>query len=236
MNNSIVTVRKASRRNRRGRFKQSGKPDAVGQYASDAWSLAKRTAYGLNEIRKLINIETKFLDTNVPSYTVSTTGSMTPISEIAQGLTSTTRVGDSLRIQHIEVRGRVQVNTSATNSLVRVMLVRDLDGYGTAPTVADVLEVNASVGAPLSPEKFAKRERFSILFDELICVQSAISTGTAMIPFTFMTTHQGHILYLGSTAAPASDGKGSVYLLAVSDEATDLPTVAFISRILFTDD
>jgi hypothetical protein len=235
MNNSIVTVNKRTRKGR-GRPGKQAKPDAVGQYASDAWSLAKRTAYGLNEIRKLINIETKFLDTNTTSYTVTTTGSMQPISQIAQGLTSANRVGDSIRIQHIELRGRVTVSTAATNSLVRVMLVRDLDGYGTAPTVADVLEVNASVGAPLSPERFQKRERFSILFDELIAVQSATSSGCSSVPFTFMTTHQGHILYLGTTAASASDGKGSIYLVAVSDETVNTPTVAFVSRILFTDD
>jgi hypothetical protein len=227
--------RKTSRRSRR---RSAGRPqiNAVGQYASDAWSLAKRTAVGLNEIRKLINIETKFIDTNQTSVGINTTGTMFPITQLAQGLTSTNRVGDSIRIQHLEVRGRVVINNTASTSLIRVMVVRDLDGYGSAPAVSDVLEVNGSVGAPLSPEKFQKRERFSILYDELIALQGSSTTGTASVPFSFSSSHQGHVLYLGTTASAASDGKGSVYVLAVSDEGTNTPGIAFISRVLFTDD
>jgi hypothetical protein len=211
------------------------KPDAVGQYASDAWSLAKRTAAGLNEIRKLINIETKFLDTVQTSTNINTTGGAIVISEIAQGLTSQTRVGDSLKIQHIEVRGRVNVNPAAANSLLRVLVLRDLDGAGTPPATSDVLELTGAVSAPLSPYKFRNLQRFSILYDEVFHMQGTVQ-GTAGIPFVFSSAHAGHILYLGTSAAAASDGKGTLYVLAVSDEATNTPSLAFYSRILFTDD
>jgi hypothetical protein len=228
----IVTRNK--RRNA-ARSKTSRKPDAVGQYASDAWSLAKRTAYGLNEIRKLINIETKFLDTVQVSTAIGTTGVVFSISSIAQGLTSQTRVGDSLKIQHIEVKGRINVNPAASNSVVRVLVFRDLDGYGTAPTGADVMELDAAVSAPLSPYKFRNLQRFSILYDELMEVQGIVQ-GTAGIPFSYSSSHAGHILYLGTASAAASNGKGSLYVLCVSDEATNAATLAFYSRVLFTDD
>lgn len=230
--NAIIMKNKRTRARSAQKSKQS---DAVGQYASDAWSLAKRTAVGLNEIRKLINIETKFLDVNQVSTAINTTGGMIPISEIAQGLTSANRVGDSIRIQHIEIRGRVNANPAAGNSLTRVMVVRDLDGYGTAPAPSNVLEVTGSVGAPLSPEKYNQRERFAILYDELV-VTNGTTQGMSSVPFTFMSAHSGHILYLGTTAAPASDGKGSLYVVAVSDEATNGTSLAFYSRITFTDD
>jgi hypothetical protein len=117
------------------------------------------------------------------------------------------------------------------------MIVRDLDGYGTAPTVADVLESVGSNGAPLQPEKFNKRERFSILFDELFALQSVLSAGVASVPFYFASSHQGHVLYLGTAAADASNGKGSVYVVTVSDEnVSNLPTIALVSRVLYTDD
>lgn len=230
------TITRAKTRSRK--TKSRGKPDAVGQYASDAWSLAKRTASGLNEIRKLINIETKFLDTQQSSTTISTTGTVFPVSEIAQGLTSTTRVGDSIRLQHFELRGRCTISATANTSLLRLLVVRDLDGYGTAPTVTDILETaTPAVSAPLAPYRFNKRQRFSILFDELFgLVGSAAYDGNSEEVFSFMTSHQGHILYLGATAAAASDGKGSVYVVAVSDEGTNTPSIAFTSRILFTDD
>jgi hypothetical protein len=237
MNNAIVTKRRGAQRPKGKRMsKGQGTAEAVGTYAGDAWSLAKRTAYGLNEIRKLINIETKFCDTILTSTPQGTTGNAYCISELAQGLTSTNRVGDSVRIQHLEIRGRVVVNAAATTSLVRVLVVRDLDGYGTAPTPADVLATTGAVSAPLSPENFQKRERFSILYDEVFALQSVLSSGTASIPFYFATAHQGHVLYLGQTGVAASDGKGSVYVMCVSDEGTNTPSLAFYSRMLFTDD
>ncbi len=229
------TNRGATRgRDKRRSHRRKNGEDSVGKYFGDAWSLAKRTANGLNEIRKLINVETKFHDRTQTAFAVSTTGGGYCISQLAQGLTSTDRVGDSIKLQHIEFTGRIVANASAAQSLVRVLCFRDLDGYGTAPTYADVCEYDASVSAPLSPYKFNKKQRFSILFDDLITIQS--STGISSVSFQFKTAHEGHVLYLGTTAAAGSDGKGSIYLFFVSDEATNTPTAAFVSRITYTDD
>jgi len=231
--NAIVT-RQRSRARRKGAQKTT--TDPIIQYGADAWSLAKRTAYGLNEIRKLINIETKFIDTTVNNAAQNAVGNNYAISQLAQGLQSTNRVGDSVRIQHLEVRGRININPAATNTPVRVIVYRDLDGYGTSPTTADVLE-NVSAGqTPFSPYKFQKMKRFSILFDETFVLQSILAAGSSSCTFFFSTAHQGHVLYLGTTAAAASDGKGSVYVLVVSDDNVNAPTATFTSRMMFTDD
>ena len=72
-------------RPRRKGAKANRKPDAVGEYFGDAWSLAKRTASGLNEIRKLINVEEKDLETVQASAGFDTTGTVYSLSTIAQG-------------------------------------------------------------------------------------------------------------------------------------------------------
>lgn len=233
---SGTTIVTKSKRRRKGGKRNAKASDGVGQYASDAWSLAKRTAYGLNEIRKLINIETKFVDTVSGLGSVTQSGTVTCITQLAQGLTSTDRVGDSIKLQHIEVRGTVIINPLATNTTVRVIIFRDLDGYGTAPTCTDLLENVGGTVAPNSPYKFNKRQRFSILFDEMFQLQSILAQGTSSDAWYFNTAHAGHVLYLGSTAAAASNGKGSVYVAAISEEATNTPQFDFYSRVLFTDD
>jgi len=73
---------------------------AVGEYFEDAWSLAKRTATGLNEIRKLINIEEKNLETLVSATAFDTNGTVYSISTVAQGTDYTQRVGDSIDAAH----------------------------------------------------------------------------------------------------------------------------------------
>ena len=213
---------------RKGRNGGARKQDAVGEYASDAWSLAKRTAYGLNEIRKLINIETKVLDTtngaNIPN-----TGTISTISTIAQGLNYTDRIGDSIKMQRMEVRFRWQIGASATKTFVRAIVFRDLDNYGTAPAVTDLLEA-ADV---LAPVKYLNKDRFSVLYDEVQTLQSVNETASVSV---FCTPHEGHIKYLGTTAANASNGKGSVYICWVGSEATNQPRIDFYTRIYFTDD
>ncbi len=226
--NRVVTRKRGARKGR-GPGSRS-KPDAVGQYASDAWSLAKRTAYGLNEIRKLINIETKVLQTS-NTGAIDNAGTVSTISSIAQGLDYNNRVGDSIKLQRIEFRFRALMGTTGTKTTLRVMLVRDLDGYGTKPGVSDILE---SVDV-LSPKKYLNADRFSVLVDETLSLSSVSNTNTAD---SFVLPHEGHIKYLGTTAADASNGKGTLYILWLSNESsgTNSPTVYFYTRLYFTDD
>ncbi len=191
--------------------------------------MAKRTAYGLNEIRKLINIETKVLETS-NSGAIDNAGTISTLSSIAQGLDYTNRVGDSIKLQRIEIRLRATIG-SGTKSFLRVMLVRDLDGYGTKPAVTDILQ-SADV---LSPKKYLNQDRFAVLYDELEFLSSVSETGSLSV---IDMPHGGHIKYLGTTAADASNGKGSIYLLWLSNEAAgaNAVNVWFYSRLYFTDD
>lgn len=171
--------------------------------------------------------------TTVTSTAFDTTGSLVPISRIAQGLNYTERVGNSIKLQHIEVRGRIYKNSSSSASVVRVLLVRDLDGYGTQPDVSTMMESVGTVAAPLTQHDFLNRKRFSFLYDELLTLNN---TGESSSTFEIQLPHEGHVLYLGTTAAASSDGKGSLYMLFISDESTNTPTYAFSARIIFTDD
>lgn len=195
--------------------------------------MAKRTATGLNEIRKLINVEEKILQVSRTATACTPTGALESISTVAQGVNFTERIGNSIKMQNIEVRGRIFINASATRSIVRIILVRDLDGYGSTPNVGDIMESTGAAVDCLAPHDFLNRKRFSFLYDELLTINN---TGDSSTVFEISIPHEGHILYLGATAAAASNGKGSLYMLFISDEATNSPTYSFYSRIVFTDD
>ena len=194
--------------------------------------MAKRTASGLNEIRKLINIEEKALDFSQGSFAFDTTGTVVAVSQIVQGLDFNNRVGDSLKMQQIQFRYRVFRGGGATTSIVRVMLIRDLDCQGALPTTANILANVGSAQAPTSPLNWLNRKRFAILYDNLTAVTSTDIGFTDSISMA----HEGHILYLGTAANAASMGKGSLFVLVVSDETTNTPSIAWQTRIVFTDD
>jgi hypothetical protein len=223
-----MVIKNARRKPRKQRNKQT---DGVGQYASDAWSLAKRTAVGLNEIRKLINIETKFFD--FYTNTTFSTTSITNISLMAQGLTSTTRVGDSIRLQHIEGSFQLVANSNSAGARCRITVIRDLDNAGTAPTSLLVYQNDTTQPACMvTSMKFNELERFSVLFDEVLVV----CNGTFSATSHFSMAHNGHVKFLGAGATAADAGKGSVFLLITTSEAANLPTVTAYTRIMYTDD
>lgn len=225
---------RARTRQRKGRAKRGGNGDEVGKYFGDAWSLAKRTATGLNEIRKLINVEEKVIEVDYASNTFDTSGDLISISTVAQGLNFNERVGNSIKLQEIEINARIFMNTTSGNTVYRFLVVRDLDGYGTTPTPADILSNGVgSSTAPLAIKDFLNRKRFSILFDEMGTLSPQGERG---VYIHVKMDHAGHILYLGTAAAAASNGKGSLYILVLSDETVNVPSLAFQSRVTFTDD
>lgn len=227
------TIRKNKSRRSSRRGKQSSE-QAVGKYFGDAWSLAKRTASGLNEIRRLINVEEKVLQTDNASASFDTTGTVYSLTTIAQGTDYDERIGNSIKLISLEINARIFMNTSSGQTVYRFIVFRDLDGYGTAPTTSDLLDGGIGTStAPMSFVDFLRRKRFSILFDE----RGTLSPqGERGVYVSVHMEHDGHVLYLGTTAAAASNGKGSIYLAVLSDETTNAPTIAFQSRVIFTDD
>jgi len=230
VSNNQLARRSRGRSSRRRPRRSEG--DSVGKYFGDAWSLAKRTAVGLNEIRKLINIETKFFETTV-STTVDSSGALTCCNLIAQGTDYTNRVGDSIKLQKIEFNGHYHISTNATTSVgtkLRLILLRDLQQDGTAPTVTEVLQTASEVAT----YNYLRRERFSILSDQLIALNQL--AGNANGVFKLTIPHEGHVKFLGTSSAAGSMGYGSIYLLAISSEATQVPTIYVKTYLYFTDD
>jgi len=230
-----MQLKKAKNSTKRRVRKADSTQQSVEKFAGDAYSLARRAVNGLNEIRKFINIEEKYLDTGV-THTPDQNGSVTSITQMAQGTTVNTRVGNSIRVQHLSLLGRATVNSSVTTfSVVRVILFRDMEGQGTAPTAADLLETVGSSAGPRQPYDWLNRKRFSILADWFIPL-TALSGGSSIREMSFSQELTKHVLYRGTTAAAASDGEGTIYVCSISDEATNTPNVSLNCRITYTDD
>ncbi len=167
--------------------------------------------------------------------TFSSSGTIVPLTQVAQGLDyANNRVGDSIKLQRLEMRFKFQIAAAATRTAVRCIVFRDLDNQGSGPFLTDILGTSGgSATTCLYPKSYLNADRFSFLYDELLHLDI---TNNQMDTFVFDIPHEGHVKYLGTTAATASNGKGSVYVAFISDEGTTLPSYAFHSRVYFTDD
>lgn len=227
---------KQRRGNRRGGKSSNNRSEPVGTYMRDAWSLARRTAAGLNEIRKLINVEEKYID-NYSILTPTFTGLPVYINALAQGDDVTMREGDSIKVQTIEMSGFVQWNTGVNHNLARIMVFRDMANEGVLPAASDVLANAGGGSAVVCPYNFINykevNKRFSILYDELISVDA----GTVAAPFRFQLPLNKHIYFRGASAVVTDAGFGSLFVLALSNQAAagTAPTVNFATRVVFTD-
>lgn len=226
---SIVTSRRGRRQKKKPSIAQH-----VGRYAEDAYSLASRTASGLNAIRRLINVETKFV-----ALSTSTTGSQSGVLDYllphSQGTDITNRVGDSIKMQRIQIRGNIK--KAATDCTYRLLLIRDLQNAGSTPLGSEIVDNTATSGVTYSHPSFLNSSyssnRFAILYDESFAMDAVV---TPIVVFDIDIPHNGHIKYRSSGATSASAGAGALFLCHFCDTNTTPPTTNFESRIIFTDD
>ncbi len=197
--------------------------------------MAKRTAVGLNEIRKLINVEHKFVDVNNVSATTQA-GTVTYLSGMNQGDNISEREGDSIKIQSFDIIGQIQRDpASAAVDGVRLLIIRDLQNTGAAPLGTDVLETVGTIESAFQQLDFLNgndlNKRFTVVYDELF----SLDTYHPVRQFRFRTTHDCHVFYRGTTSAVGSAGNGSYFMIAYCNALVAQPNVVFSTRLRFTD-
>lgn len=200
-------------------YKYYAKP--IGQ---KAYQLAK---YAISKI----NSESKYIDSTI-SETPSTAGGLVLLNGCAQGDGSTSRDGDSIRLQSVAANLYMSMNASSTTheNIVRVMIFVDLQTNGSTPAVTDVL-LTANVN---SFRNLSYGSRFKVLYDQRFTMVDADNYATKLVPKLFFKIdyHQK----FSSTGSTISDiSAHPVFMLLVSNAASNLPTVAGRTRVRFLD-
>lgn len=181
-------------------------------------------------IKKVLNVEYKHVETAEAALAVSQTPDIALLTGVAQGQTDATRNGNQVRAKSLLLRGQVEKNASATYTYVRFILFQDTSSDGAAPSASDLLDtaVGAIVNCPLNKD-FGKR--FRVLRDKTIILNSA-RPSHSFKHFVKL----GHVVeYQGTDATQASTSTGHVYLMLVSNEATNTPSVNSTYRFSFID-
>lgn len=189
------------------------------------WNIAKKAANGI--VKYYLNPEYKFLDNSGQVNPSSTGQVISGNGLIAQGDTDITRDGNSIKVTSWLHRITLEKNASATSTRFRIILFSDVSSAGAVPAVTDLLQT-ASVISPLNR---VNGSRFHVLQDKT-CV---LDTDTPQKVFEFYKKMQHHIKYLDGTANTTSLGQGSLYVLILSNEATNTPTMNYYSRMRFLD-
>jgi len=219
---------------RSGKSKARTNQQHVAKFAGDAYSVGERALKGLNALRRLINIETKSIDV-LATTAANSTPSVVYLSGIDQGVTSTTRVGNSLRLQQLAFDWLLTANSSATiPTYLRLIMFRDNENAGAAPAFGDLIVNSAVPYSSITPYTVLNLQRFGILMDE--CITLGLPAADSIKQGHYRSAHNGHVIYRGVTSAAASAGDGSIWMLIVSNQPTNAPAFTYGFRMAYTDD
>jgi len=197
----------------------------------NAQDLALKALKQIKYIKGLVNSETYtyYIDQSTP-YAVPNTNTMWHINAVPQGDTEQTRTGLSLLGRSVTIQGRAYRNTSADFSVIRLILFVDTQQVNsTPPTLSDVLATDIISSPYLAPMNMKFKNRFKILDSQ----KYHFSDQTPVHNISLYANFQYHCQYTLTTGASVS--KNGIYLLAVSNEATNKPSIAFSSKFSYHD-
>lgn len=201
----------------------------VGWFAKQATTKGSTANWMLKKVKQLadaVNIEYKFQDYAAAGTTIDNVGFLNVPILPPQGVAESQRVGDSLKIQHFNMRF---VLTRVTNDAV-VRLIVYWDPQSKTSTGADILQNTGTSAAPIQPKNYDKRFQTRFLHDQTYVLNSNASTINAEVSIEVNEHMQ---FAAGTTTTTAGALK---YLFISSNTGVTSPTVTYYSRCTYTDD
>lgn len=182
------------------------------------------------DLKSLVNVERKFNDVQVTPAQQSKTATITSLSAVSEGSDYNQRTGLSIKADSLYVRGSSYAyNTSATSdSNLRMLIIRDNEGLGSAPTEADIFEYTGDINSPIN---HLNGKRFTVLYDKVF---NYSINGPTSHTFKKYIKLGHHIKYANSTTGTR---EGHIYFVTQSDTNTAVnePYIGFDSRLRFID-
>lgn len=191
---------------------------------------AQVKGYQLNMMRKQLKRliprpEWKSIDVTQAATVITNTPTVTNISPIAVGTGESGRIGDKVTLRSWIFRIGVTPNSTAGVNFLRVLLVRDKQGNNAAPASTDILQSASNYNSPLNNDN---GQRFKILFDRTYTVDTDANGAQVDKMYRKFKT----LAEFGATTIATTN---SLYLLQVSDQVTNGPSVEWYSRVRYTD-
>lgn len=202
----------SNRRFRRNRRTRRGRSTAAVAHK------ALRLARAANKI------ELKYHDTTGISVTPDTsTGSVTHLSSVAQGDGSQERIGLAISPTSVELRLNFSKHASATATTIRLVIYQYVLGASTA--ITDYFSSPAVTNFKANLRQYDTRTLKDMTIN--------LNTDRPEVTRFIRVRMRGIIGYDGSAGADSQ--KNGLYLIMLSDEATNTPTVTGQARLFYKD-
>jgi len=174
--------------------------------------------------------EVKFIDV-VNATTISYAGTVIALSDVGNGTTNITRIGNSIIPRKLELR--LTMSCADAYNVMRVIIFRwGLRFSVDPPDASDILELVSSTNAVNSPYAYNERSAYKIIFDQVYTMVLSQSDNIKYANIS-LKMKQKAVNYFG---ASTSDIMNGYYVLFISDSSvTTHPGMNYYSRLTYTD-
>jgi hypothetical protein len=192
-------------------------------------NFGSQVARDLNSLRRFVNAEMHYLDTVQTAVNVSSTTTFVLLNGMQTGDTSMTRTGQSIKMDRTDFRFYLTGNITAVQVSCRLIIVIDKQANGAI--FADTALLNAAT--TVSPYAVGGQMRFQVLYDQTFALSTAGPLNVCQC--VTIPTNQ-HVEYNTGNAGTVADiNSNSLYLLMLSDQATNVPIIYAYLRLWFID-
>ncbi len=195
----------------------------------DTASKALAVAYS---VKRLLNVETKFIQTQVTAGAASQAGLFTLLNSIGQGDSAELRDGNQLKLTYLQVSWDITQHVTAVATSVRVIIVKDKRPDGAVFTLAQLLADATANDNIVSPKNFDFARRFVICFDRRY---SMSDSGTKKFIGSYYKKLNEIQRFTGSSAGIGTIESPTYHMVTLTSEASNVPSITLFSRMGFID-
>lgn len=193
----------------------------------------KNLATDVKLLKGVINTEKKYFDTDTSGVTLptSTTGTVTCINGMGQGDDNNERIGRSIRIKSVHVKGAVELNALATKDFIKVAVVLDHQTNGSAPGYSGIYDMSVN-GAAYAYRSMSTPNRFRVLATRMIPLAKG---GSEIKTFNMNIPCDIHTKYQTAGSGVASINSDGLFLVYGGDLSLDMSAIKYNCRIRYVD-
>jgi len=219
---------------------RSGAPPPGPSYKKRRTASTQSTQQQLALLKRKVNQlkpETKCCSVTGQLANVATgTGNIQYFSNIAQGVTKQTRLGDQIRLERVQFRIQAIDSTTdaASNFCNRILIVRDKAATGVLPTVSGTVNSVLTSAVSLAQPNPGTLDRFVVLKDITYNTEQVLE-GT--IPGTFWFDMKCNLVldYLDTSAAIGSAGSNALFVIVITDSTAATQDWNYTCNLYYTD-
>lgn len=191
--------------------------------------MAYQVANDFNRLRQFINTEIKYNDSTVAASAVSSTATFLLLNGMSLGTSSSTRIGQSVKCQGMDLRFSISGNVTAVQSYTRLLVVYDKQANGAIFSILSLLNAADTIAS----YAVGSQMRFNVLYDETFATSTAGPLN--IVNFTKLGVNQHTEYTTGNAGTIADINSGSIYLVYISDQAVNTTTLNSYIRYWFID-